>query len=310
MQDVPVPPDTSSVRLERQDAPLRWYAAVEGGVGTTEDPSGVLGVTPPVGVGHLLWDENDYSAHFGVRVTAGRYLRSCERLEARGFWLHWQADSLHEGQFAYTQVPGGPLLLSPGVGVTLENKTTIWGGEVTWWRTLRSSGPSRLELGLGGRLLRVQDRAIGRDWVGLTNGVAELEGKADSTLWAAQGAAAWRLGAWKRFEVAVLGKGMVGLLDRDLREHDTSIVTGGTTTDAHRERTQLGWALEGEIQATFRPVRRVGITAAYSLLLIGDVTRANEMLDFSQAATGSLQIRDTKSSLLVHALWFGVRIDV
>jgi hypothetical protein len=305
------PADTAPVRLERRGNPLTWSVAVEGGIAITDDPEGILGL-PLGGRGRPFdWGENSYGSAFAARVTVTRHIRQCQRLELRGMWTaDWKDTTPQEGRnFGFSQNTGGGLILSPQVASTLTNQSNLWSVELNWWRTTPRRGGSRLDYAVGLRVIQFEDKARATDWVGLAPD-AYLEGEATNTLWAAQGAVAWRLGAWKRFELSVGGKGMVGLRNRDLTERDTSIVTGGPTTDARRERTDFGWALEGEITAIFRPVARIGITASYTILFMGDVTHANKMLDLSRAATGSVQIVDSKDDLLVHSLFFGVRIDL
>lgn len=310
LADVTPPAPYAAPRLERDQGRLTWYVGVEGGISLFEDPKGILGPALPAGNTPFDWGANSYDSAFAARLTVGRHLAECQRLEFRGSWSSWDAESSQTNRrFGYSQNPGGALILSPPVTATLENETDLWSFEINWWRTTPPRGNSRLEYALGARVIRLEDTASATNFVGLAPG-SFLRGEADNTLWAAQGAVAWRLGAWQRFELGVSVKGMLGLLNRDLSERDASIVTGGPTTNASRERTDFGWALEGEVQAIFRPVSRVGITATYSLLLMGDMTRAHEMLDLSRAATGSVQIREAQDNLVVHSLFLGVRIDL
>lgn len=294
--------------LTRRTRP-RWYAELEIGAGIYPDPEGILGL--PIGRAAMPydWDLNDFDAGGAIRATVSKYTRGCDRIELRGSYQGWQADSRQTGRFGFSQTPGGAVQISPTSEATLENEVDLWSVEFNWWKAQRGSRTSFFAWGLGGRVIGLTDTGIAKDWVGLAPG-AYLEGKARNTLWAGQVMGAWHLRPSRKFEFAVVGKALAGALNRDLSEKDASIVTGGATTDAERERTDFGWGLEGEVRAMWKPWARVGFTASYTILFLDDVSRGHEILDFSQAATGSVQIQDVKDSVVVHTFYFGVHFDL
>lgn len=308
LEDVTVAEPTRT-RVLRRGTPARWYVELELGAGVYPDPEGIIGLDPGAGLMPYRWDLNEFDAGGAIRANVGRYIRPCERLELRGSFQGWEEDSRQTGRFGFSPTPGAAPIVSPTSAATLENEVRLWSVEVNWWKTIPGSRRSRFSWGLGGRVIGLTDKASAKDWVGLAAD-AYLEGKARNTLWAGQVMGAWHLRPNDRFELAVIGKGLFGALNRDLSEKDTSIVTGGPTSDAERERTDFGWGLEGEVRATWRPWARVGFTLAYTALFLDDVSRGHEILDFSQAATGSVQINDAKDSVVVHTLYFGVHLDI
>ena len=309
LDDVTLEAVPTTAPVLRRGKPVRWYVEAEIGAGIYPDPEGIMGLNPGAGITPYSWDQNDFDGGGAIRLNVGRHIRRCERVELRMSWQGWQQDSRQTGRFGFSQTPGGAVMVSPTSEATLENEVYLGSIEFNWWKTIPGPRTSRFAWGLGGRVISLIDKAIAKDWVGLAPN-AYLEGKARNTLWAAQAMGAWHLRPSSRFEFAFIGKALAGALNRDLTEKDTSIVTGGATTNAERERTDFGWGLEGEVRAMWRPWARVGITASYTVLFLDEVSRGHEILDFSQAATGSIQIQDAKDSVVVHTLYFGVHFDI
>jgi hypothetical protein len=54
---------------------------------------------------------------------------------------------------------------------------------------------------------------------------------------------------------------------------------------------------------------RAAVSLGYSLLIIDDIVRAHDALDFSQSGTGAVQPIRTTDELVVHAILFGVVLD-
>ncbi len=305
--DATVTTTTAPRRLRRRST---WSLGIEVGTGWYPEPEGIIGVTPPAGTTLFNWDANDLAAGIGARLTVTRALRGCDRLEFRGSYMGWSDDSSQTGRFGFRPTPGGALTLSPVATATLESEVDLWSLEVNWWKPLGGSGRSRFEWGFGARVVSLTDTATAKNWAGLAGAAANLEGEAQNTLWAGQAMGAWRLQPTRSLAFAVIGKALAGALNRDLTEKDTSIVTGGPTSNASTERTDFGWGLEGEVRAVWRPWSRVGITASYTVLFLDDVSRGSEIMDFAQTATGSVQILDTTDSILVHTLYLGVHLDL
>ncbi len=309
LEDVTAQPEAAPTTRMTRGKPARWYVGVEAGVGLYDDPDGIMGLPVAGAPPSYSWSPISHDPGFAARLTVGHYWKQCQRLELRGSYQGWSADSSQTGRFGFSNVPGGAVIPSPTSMATLENEAHLWSLEFNWWKTIPSSQRSRFSWGLGARVISLTDKAIAKDWVGLAPD-AYLEGKARNTLWALQAMGAWHLRPTRRFQIDVIGKVLGGALNRDLSEKDTSIVTGGPTSNAKRERTDFGWGAEAEVKATWRPWARVGITASYTLLFLDDVSRGHEILDFSQAATGSLQITDAKDSMLVHSFFLGVHFDI
>ena len=52
------------------------------------------------------------------------------------------------------------------------------------------------------------------------------------------------------------------------------------------------------------------VTGSYTLLFLDSVVRAQDALDFTQAATGAVQARQKTDSMLVHAVFLGVVLSL
>jgi hypothetical protein len=289
-----------------------WDVTLEGSATIFEDPTGIMGVTPPAGTPTFNWSENALPLAFGARATVGYRPTACDRLEGRVGYSGQAEESSRQTarQFGFTPTPGGALALSPAAAATLTNQSELWNAELNWWRQLQCNRMWRIEAGAGARWIRYEEEASATDWQGLASPNPSLRNQATNSLLGAQAVGAFILHCIPRVEVALIAKGIVGSRTRDLQESDASIVTGGPTTDAVLEQTEFGWALEGELAATFRVLPRVGITAAYTILFLPEIARAETTIDFSQTMTGSLQHARATDDALIHAFFLGIRVDI
>jgi hypothetical protein len=308
---IEAPPPDEDIRIVRR-APSRqtWDLTVEAGLSILEDPEGILGEPLPAGLTPFDFGRNSYDPAFGVRITAGYSTGRGTRWEARITYLgSADASSRQTGQFGFRTTPGAPLLTSPVATTTLANETEIWSGEFNYWRQWKCDPCSEIHWGLGGRFIAIDDEATATNWAGLAPN-AFLSAEADNRFLGAQLMGSWRQRPSPKFSWAASAKLLVGWMNRDLTESDVSIVTGGATTNGSREETDLTWGFELEVSALWRVMSRVGITASYTLLYLNEVSRVEDVLDFAQAATGSLQMKDSGDSALIHAFFVGVRIDI
>lgn len=288
----------------------RWDVAAEGGLSFFEDPSGILGEPLPAGVTPFRWGAHVYDGAFGLRFTVG-FRAGLNRWEGRGtYWGSWDDRSRQTGQFGFRPAPGGALALSPaGASASLSNETRAWSGELNWWRTLDCNDCWHISAGLGARYLRIDDEALARNWVGLAPN-SFLQGEVENRFLGAQLLGDLRMFASPSFEIGMTLKVLLGAMGRDLQERDTSIVTGGATLNAVREESGFAWGLEGEIGVLYRLTPRLGVRAAYTILVLDQVGRAEDTLDLAQAATGSVQLFDRADIAVLHALFVGLRIDL
>ncbi len=304
-------PAPGTVRIARTPSNRGlWDITVEGGLSLFEDPDGILGEPLPAGVTPFDFSENSFDAALGVRLTIGYRTGNGTRWEARGSWLgNWDASSRQTGQFGFRNGAGGPLLLSPTASTTLANESEVWSGELNWWKTCSCDPCSQLDWGLGGRVIGIDDELTATNWAGLAPDSA-LASTVENRFLGVQAMVAWKQRPSTSFSWAISGKLLAGWMNRDMVESDTSIVTGGATTNGAREETDFTWGFELEVSALWRVMSRVGITASYTLLYLDEISRVENALDFAQAATGSLQMQDAGDSALIHSFFVGVRIDI
>ncbi len=305
------PPPRTDVRLERRTPrAAQWDVTIEGAFTRFEDPDGILGEPVPPATPTFDFGRNSYDGQIGARLTIGRRASAQTRWQLRGSWLGGFDDTSRQtGRFGFRPAPGGAVALSPTASADIHNDTDIWSIELNGWRRVRCNACSQLDLGIGARVLGIEDRARATNWAGLA-GNSFLEAQADNRFLGLQAMAQWTRRVTPRFEIGLTGKALLGAMNRDMAERDVSIVTGGVTTDGSREKTEFGWGFELEVSVLWRVMARVGITASYSMLYLSDITRAEQALDLSQAATGSVQLRDRSDSTLLHSFFVGVRIDI
>jgi len=307
-----VPPTAvTDVRLQRRiPRAAQWDVTVEGAFTLFEDPDGILGEAVPPATPTLDFGRNTYDGQIGARLTVGRRASTQTRWQLRGSWQGGFDDTSRQtGRFGFRPAPGGAVALSPTASADIHNDTDIWSVELNWWRRVRCNPCAQLDLGIGARVIGIDDQASATNWVGLAPN-AFLEAQVNNRFLGLQAMAQWTQRVTPRFEIGLTGKALLGAMNRDMTETDVSIVTGGVTTNGKREETDFGWGFELEVSALWRVMARVGITASYSMLYLSDITRAEQAIDLSQAATGSVQLRDRSDSTLLHSFFLGVRIDI
>ncbi|MDJ0521852.1 MAG: BBP7 family outer membrane beta-barrel protein [Planctomycetota bacterium] len=311
MEVVEAPPPADEVRFVRHASSRTvWDVTAEVGLTLIEDPEGILGEPVPGGVTPFDYGVNSYDPAFAARFTVGYRDGRGTRWEGRFAWLGSADDSSRQtGQFGFRTQPGGTLLLSPTATTTLSTETEAWSGEINWWRQWSCDPCALIEYGIGARVIAIDDEVTATNWAGLAPN-AFLSAEAQNRFIGAQLMAAYRSQPTGSFSWSASGKVLLGWMNRDLTESDTSIVTGGTTTNGSREETDFTWGFELEVSALWRVMNRIGITASYTLLYLDEVSRVEDVLDFSQAATGSLQMKDASDSALIHAFFVGVRLDI
>ncbi len=290
--------------------PRGWDVTAEAGFTWFPEHTGIMGLTPPAGTATFNWGESALDTAIGGRLTIGYRWNARDRLEGRGGYSGkaTAAGRQLRRQFGFSATPGAATMLSPPASTDISTESSLWNGEVNWWRQLQCRNSWRFEGIAGVRYLQYREIVQASNWTGLAAG-SFLSNTAKNTFIGAQlgGSAAW---VRRKFEAGVSVKGLLGHMQNDVRERDTAIVTGGATTDSQRETSNFGYGVEAEASILFRLTRRIGLTAAYTMLWLGNVSRAGETLDFSQAMTGSVQAGTNTESVLIHSVWAGVRVDI
>jgi len=285
----------------------RWEVLIEGAFTTIGCPPGELGGAVPAGTPVFDWTENSYCGAPGGRLSVTFRPGPQERIEVRGGYLgQWDGSSQQIGAFGFSPPPGG---VSPVGPATLESEAELYGGELNYWRELCCRGKWRFDAGIGMRYVRFEEMARMR---GLTlpnaGGTAFLQSDVISELFAAQFGAAIAWDVATRWEISLLGKGLVGLAYDRARVNDVSVLSGGPHASKN-EGGEFGWGFEVEGRALFRLTSHLGLTAGVAALYLGETTRASESFDFTQAGTGAVQARRGGDDLFAVSFLLGVHLN-
>ena len=173
-----------------------------------------------------------------------------ERLEVRGGYLgSWDDTSRQTGAFGFSPPPGG---VSPVATVDMESESELYGGELNYWHELACRGRFRFDAGIGARYVRLDETATVRGFRLPTGaGGGFLQSEVESDFFAAQFGLAAHWDVAPRWEVSLLGKGLVGLVSTDTEVNDVSLLSGGPHA-ASADDGAFGWGFEVEARVLYR----------------------------------------------------------
>ena len=100
-------------------------------------------------------------------------------------------------------------------------------------------------------------------------------------------------------------KALMGSLDRDLAVVDNSIFAGGTHSSKEGD-DEFVFGINFELNATWRLAPHVSLFAGYDLLVLDNVQRAEDGMDFSNSNSGAVQATQNPDQLVIHSLFVGV----
>ncbi|MDF1702461.1 MAG: hypothetical protein P1V36_15025, partial [Planctomycetota bacterium] len=273
----------------------RTEIVLEGAFTLFDDMEGLVGEAIPAGANGLTWDENDYDGEFGGRITLRHAITPKDKVEARGVWYgDFAANSSQNGVLGFSPPAGG---VTPAVNGTLSNTSEAMSLEVNWVREVCCKGRWRWSTILGMRYIGLDESARGDFVLGAVAPVnAFARSQVDTTLIAGQLGASGQWLVTERTEIGITGKVLLGSLYSGIDVEDDSIFVGGPHNAAATD-TSFGLGGEIEVSLTHWLTRDLGLTAGYTLLFVNDVVRANQAMDFSQAGTGAVQARHSRSEL-------------
>ena len=142
----------------------------------------------------------------------------------------------------------------------------------------------------------------------LATGARFVDSDVDNDFFGLQANVAVHIDANQCLEFYASGKGMFGVLNKDIDVSDDSIFAGGTHS-AHSEDDEFVFGVDFELGFVWRITRNIGITGGYELLFLDDVQRAEDAMDFSRSNTGAVQARQEPDQLVVHSVFLGVTIN-
>lgn len=286
----------------------RTEIVVEGAFTLFDDMSGPVGTGLPAGTPALRWDGASYDGEFGGRLTVRHAFSAKDKAELRGTWYgEFDQASNQVGAIGFTTPPvAGVLGPFPAA---LRTSSELYGIEGNWWRELCCKGKWRFRSVLGVRYLNLQETAtLTANGVLPGGGSALAHSDVGTDFIAGQlgGDARWL--ATKNLEVGIGAKLMLGAKKTDAKVNDVSVLAGGAHASSSRK-TEFGLGAELEVSLLRRFTRNISGTLGYTLLFMNDAVRADDAMDFSQAATGAVQTKLDGSSLLVHSFFLGVQIN-
>lgn len=299
------PSDECGRPLDWCGRPLgRWDVTLEATGTDLEDPDGTLGVRRPTSI---RWGLHDYDPEFGGRLTIGYALGRKDRLELRGSWSGtWRDASTQIGVFGFAPPPGAT---SPVITATLRSRAELLGVEAAWWHELCCRGTWRLLGSLGYRYISFDESATFRAAAPIGGfaqpGFAHARVEHDMHLVQVAAAAEKRLG--RRFEIGLAGKALLGIVNRDAVVRDSDIFGAGPHA-TRSDQADFGWGFDLELTVSYDLSARVALTAGYELLYLDAVVRADNAMDFRQAAFGTVWATQRTSSLLAHSVFAGLRV--
>jgi hypothetical protein len=271
----------------------------------TPDPEGI--VTVDTGApGQTTWDDLDYDPEIGGRV-AFTFPWTCWDVTIAGtWWGSWEGDHTTSGTtLTSTPVPGGPFNTSPPFDVVLHEEATLWDVNLVFMKAWTCSPCFNSRWGFGARWLHFDEEASFEFPVGvvaLTTG--SFASDIDNDLIAAELVAegVWKLsGCW---DFLARGSVFAGWMHREGEMSAVNITP--PITGASDEQDDFGFGGELEIALRWHPSACWSLSLGYGLLALGNVTRAHEAFDFSNAGVLDIGPVFEDDLLLVHRVFVGV----
>jgi hypothetical protein len=273
--------------------------SLEGGVSLVRDPDGPLG-EPTGAPDSIRVDDLSYAPAAAARVTLERRLSPCDRVFVRGTWWGETEDELLvRGEFGVRP----PNAVVPTSDVTLRAEASAWSAEVGWARSLLRRGRLEAELRLGLGTLGFEetlDAVVGN--------LATVRGEASTLYLLARPGVAAQVRLSERLTATLAGTALLGLSDRRMEVADSGLLTPGPKENVERA-TSFAYGGEAELRLTWHVRPRLAVFASYDVLLVGEVLRARDGLDFTRADIGAVQPRHRLDELFLQTVTLGVTIS-
>jgi hypothetical protein len=292
----------------------RWSVTLEGAAAWIGSPDGILGEPIFLQGNQLEWDNVDYDAALGGRLTFVYHTDCTTRFELRGtYYGNPVADQSDTGFFGATPGDDGLGDISSLVDADFHSEAELWSVEFNWWHEVDCSGHWRYDIGFGFRFIAFDENAsVDFDVVEDTGGFPVDESFVTSDVtnrfYGLQLLGAIHYDATECFELYATLKAMFGSIQRDIDITDNDIFAGGTHTASSNDDDFVG-GVEFEVGAIWRISRSVGIVASYDFLYLSDVQHAEDAMDFSVSNSGAVQAKQSPDQLVVHTVFLGVTFN-
>lgn len=302
----------------QSDLEGRLRYTIEGVLSLLEGPEGTFGENSGLPE-QLLWDGLSDGEGPGIRAAARFELDDRNWLEGRWMWITGWDDTVQQtGVFGFSPATGpatagaaGPGGISPSNTGTFTWDAEAHSVEINWWRAWADIEDARVDSILGFRFLYVRERASAHSWTAdFGNGANPfVSSLVESMFFGAQagGAVTYRPGG-RSVEFFAAVKVLFGALLRNMQ-----VTEQGFFEDMlHRPRIEndnfvIGFDLDVAVRIWLRP--RLAVTVGYNLLILDDLVRAHDALDFSRADSGTIPPIRTPDELVLHSIFVGVVLD-
>jgi len=289
--------------------------ALEGSWGWYGNPDGILGEVVAGNTAQLNWNDLDYGngeGQFGGRLTVNYRFRPYHRLEFRGAYYGNPEDSVEQSGF-FGATPGalGTGDLSRPVNANFSADAEAFSVELNCWNEESCEGRWRTEHGLGLRFVNFDENArvdfvtTGPGPFPVANGFVESE--VSNQFFGLQCCWAAHYDVSHSAEIYFVGKGLLGQINRDADVTDDSIFAGGVHT-ASASDDEIVWGADVEVGARYRINSRIGVTGGVNFLILDNVQRAEDAMDFSHSTTGAVQARNNPDQLTILSVYLGVTV--
>lgn len=296
----------------------RTTITLEGSFGLLNDMDGKLG-TPAFGFARQFeWDELDYSFSVGGRVTLEHAIQPQQWIQFRGaYYGSWDDSTSRVGVFGFqpgnTFTGGGTQRVgaSNDVNGTLSGDAELFGAEFNYINEISCSGCSRLDFIVGVRYLQFDETARAdfaeAPITGFT-GPAFVASSVENTFVGLQAGIRWHYQPSNALELTAGLKALAGNVNRNITVSDQSIFAGGPHT-ATDEEDEIVLGADIELGIRVRLTRCIAVTAGYNLIVLDSVSRANDVMDFSQSGSGAVQAQQVTDQLIWHGVFAGLQFN-
>lgn len=287
-------------------------AAMLGLVPAPEGPvGGVLARLP----NEMRWDDLDYQADLGsaIRGRAGVRIavRGADWLELEGGWLASTSDtSRASGVFAFFPGAGGTGGVSNPNTADLEAESDLYNGELNYVGCLGSDGCQTVQWIGGVRFLRFDETVSASNWAAPFPGLAGspfVRSEVENTYIAAQLGLAYERRLTSRLLLRTRLTGLVGSMTNDIQVDDEAFFGPGAHSSSTDD-SRLAFGGELGVGLRFLVTPRIGIDLGYELLILDQVVRAHDGMDFTKSDTGAVQAIRVGDTLVTHLFHLGLTV--
>ena len=284
-------------------------------LGLIKAPEGPLGGVLARLPNEMRWDDLDYQADLGdsIRFAAGvRVAVGCfDWLEMRGGWYASARDSAPQaGVFAFFPGPAGTGGVSDPNTARFTGEADLYGGEVNYIGRLATLPCQRFSYVAGARFVRFDETVAATGWGAPFPGLMGSPGihsAVDNSYIAGQLGLSYERDLSRCLKLYGRVTGLIGSMRNDIVVRDESFFAPG----AHSARLEASnLALGGELQLGLRYVlsSRLALDAGYQLLILDEIVRANDAMDFTQSNTGAVQAIRRTDTLVAHVFLVGFTV--